>query len=242
MPRGAPDYSNVTAVGPFHRLDDMAELAARLGSPATFDRRGRIIFIDSFEHGMASWEVGGSGTGTAVVVSPTHKRSKAFSVKMTNGSTANWSAQIARAFPYPDLNKYGLEFSVMFANAPKYLIATLSKRDGTQEHQFQIMYMGDEDELVVTIPGGSSVAVIEDLDLSTGYGLFHTFKLVADFENNEYVRVSVNDQVVDLSDYEPYTFAHVSSPHVNVVFTFYGHDAENIDCYIDDVILTQAEP
>lgn len=242
MPRGAPDYSNVRAPSPLSRLDDMGELAARLGSPVTHDRKGRIIFVDSFEYGMASWQVSAPGDST-VVVSPDNKRSKAFSVKMTAVSgNGLGGAQISRAFPYPYLNKQGLEFSVMFLTEPRYLIWSLSRRDGTEEHQFQCMYMPTEKEVVVTIPGGSSVAVIEDIELFVGSGLFHTIKMVADFENNVYQRLIINETSLELTDYEPYTFDYDSTAHTNVIITLYSDDGETDTVFIDDVILTQGEP
>jgi len=241
MPRGAPDYSNVRAGEPLHRLDDMAELAARLGSPVTHHRGGYIVFLDSFESGIASWQTGTSGSGASITVSSQNKRTGAFSVKMVAGSNASRSAQISRAFPHPTETVYGFEVSVMFLSAPQYLILTLSKRDGTQEHQFQVMYMSVEKEIVVTIPGGSSVVVIDDIELFVGSGLFHTFKLICDYENERYYSLTVDERIVDLSGYEPYTFNYSSSPHTNVVITVYSNVGENDTIYVDDVILTQGE-
>lgn len=241
MPRGAPDYSNVRAYGPLKRLDDMAELAARLGSPVTHERSGRIVYFDSFEEGMASWQTAANGTGASVAVSAENKRHKAFSVKMVAGSDGGASVQMARAFPYPTLNKYGLEFSLMLEHTPLYLIWTLARRDGAEEHQFQCMYTPGDKEIVVTIPGGSSVAIKEDIELFVGSGLFHTFKLIVDFENNVYEALIINEERIELGEYEPYTFDYVSSPHTNVIITLYGNAGDNDTAYIDDVILTQAE-
>lgn len=242
MPRGAEDYSNVSSKNPLHRLDDMAELAARLGSPSTHERSGRIIFLDSFEYGMASWQAGAPGD-SSVAVTAEEKRSKAFSVKMSavSGNGLN-SAQISRAFPYPTLNRQGLEFSVMFLHKPRYLIWTLGRRYGQFEDQYQYMYMADEKEIVVTLQGGSSKAVVEDIELYVGSGLFHTIKIVADMETNKHVRLIVNEQVIPMGDYGPNTIEHVSSPHTNVVVTLWSDNGETNTVFIDDVILTQGEP
>jgi len=50
--RGAPDDSNVLSTSTFYRLDDMAELAVRLGSPVQYLRSGNIVFCTTFEDGF----------------------------------------------------------------------------------------------------------------------------------------------------------------------------------------------
>jgi len=130
----------------------MAELAARTGSIVTFDRQGSVVFLTDFETGMSSWESAANGTGASVGVSPEHARNGAFSVKMVGGSDGGRSAQISRAFPYPVLNKYGLETSIMFLYEVQYLIITLGLRDGAEEHQYQLTYEPTASEMRVTIP------------------------------------------------------------------------------------------
>jgi len=241
MPRGAPDYSNVRGTATLERATDYGELAARMGSPVIFDRAGIVVFMDTFEHGLTGWQLTASGTGASVAISTEAARMGAFSVKMVTGDDETNASQLYRRFPYPELSKYGFESSILFGSTVRYMIWTIALRDGTNEHQFQIMYTPGDEEFVVTIPGGSSIAILEDIVLDTGYGLFHNVKLVADFDNLKYVRLAVNEQIVDLSDYEPYTFPHDSNPHLGVTFTLYGNDGDNDVVYVDDVIVTQRE-
>ena len=58
MAHGAPDWFGTTPQGMVHRVADLAELAARLGSPDVFDRRGNVLFMDSFENGQNNWSHG----------------------------------------------------------------------------------------------------------------------------------------------------------------------------------------
>lgn len=242
MPRDAPDYSNVGGMGTLERAQDWTELAVRLGSPKSHDRAGIVLFMDSFEYGFESWEKTEGATGGSVVVTSEKARTKAFCVKMVSGSGANEASQLYRRFPYPELSNYGFESSVIFADTVQYMIWTLALRDGAEEHQFQIMYIPGETQFTATIPGGSSIAVLSDITLDKGYGLFHNIKFVVDFDNLKYIRLIVNEEEVDLSDYEPYTFTHVSNPHLGVTFTLYGDTGDNDAVYIDDVIVTQREP
>lgn len=242
MVRTAPDYSNVRAGEPLHRLDDMAELAVRLGSPDRFSREGNVVYLTNFENGMPSWETAANGTGASVGLSAEHARSGSFSVEMVGGSDGVGSAQISKAFPYPVLSKYSFECSFIFLHEVQYLILTLGLRDGAEEHQYQITYEPAAEEVRVTIPGGSSVTVLEDIDLSVGSGLFHTIKFIADLENGNYERIIVDEESLGLTDYEPYTFAHVSSPHINIIVTLYSNSGDNDTIYVDDIIVKQGEP
>lgn len=241
MARGAPDYSNVTGVGTLERTSQFDELAVRLGSCVKHDRGGIVLFLDSFEFGCASWAKSAGATGGSVAATSEECSTGAFCAKMVSGSGAGEASQLYRRFPYPELSVYGFSSSVQFKDTVQYMIWTLALRDGTQEHQFQITYSPGDEQFLVTIPGGVSVACLSDIVLDTGYGMFHTVKLIADFNNLAYVGLVVNEESVDLSDYEPYTFAHVSNPHLGVTFTLYGNTGDNDTVYVDDVVVTMRE-
>lgn len=242
MPKDAPDYSNVAGAGILGTTQGFDELAVRLGSPVRFDRGGNVLFMDSFEGGVASWQKTEGATGGSVAATAEDYRTGHFSAKLVSGSGELEGSQLYRAFPYPELNKYGFESSVQLNTTVLYMIWTMALRDGENEHQFQIMYIPGEDQFVVTIPGGSSLACYEDIALAEGRGLFHNVKLVADFETLKYVRLIVNEHSVDLSEYEPYTFPNDASPHMVITFSLYGNTGDNDVVYIDDVIVTRREP
>lgn len=56
MPRGMPDWGEYSPQEVVSKLLDNAELAARLGSPVLFDRRGTVIFMDDFNCGVNHWD------------------------------------------------------------------------------------------------------------------------------------------------------------------------------------------
>jgi len=49
MPRGHPDYGQAGPTSLIATVPDLGELAARLGSNNTWDRRGFILWYDDFE-------------------------------------------------------------------------------------------------------------------------------------------------------------------------------------------------
>jgi hypothetical protein len=237
-----PDGGFSSGGSVFPMAGDLGELAARLGSVVTHNREGNVVFLETFESGIAPWNVTLSGTGAEVIISNGNYRSSGYSCKMTAGSDASRVAQIARRFPYPAISLYGLEASALIDSNLQYLIITLELRDGATAYQFQVTYDPGNQELLVTIPGGSSVAVATGANLDTGYGLFHTFKFAVDLANDAYMRLIVNEAEYDISAYSSYSFSQATNPHLWVTITAYGNTGTNTVVYVDDVIVTRNEP
>jgi len=98
MAHGQPDYGMYTLANTIYRLTDMGELAARLGSINTYDRRGDVIFLDSFESGLTAWSPSSACTGSDLVQSAKHARSGGFSAKFVCGSDGTRQAQLAKQY------------------------------------------------------------------------------------------------------------------------------------------------
>jgi hypothetical protein len=242
MPRGAPDYSNVRAYGPMQRLDDMAELAARLGSPDRFERGGRIVYLESFEYGLSSWNPTTYGTGAEAILVPTIKNTGRFSARLTGGSDGAGAVKIFRKFAYPVLNKYSAEFAVHFEAHTGDIRLRLVQHDGTTEYQYNVKYDPINDVLYYQDSAGDWQTIAEDLDLQSPYMGFHIFKLVADFENQVYERLVVDNETYDLSSYDAYSFTSGDCPNVRVDVLLYSETGYNGFSYVDDIILKQNEP
>lgn len=242
MPRGAPDYSNVTAGTPLHRVDDLGELAARLGSPDTHDRTGFTVFVDTFKQGLSDWQIALAGTGAEVALVSSPFRSGPFSVKLLAGSDGGRSAKIFRKFPYPQLNKYGLEFSWKPDSHVEQLGATLIKHYGAYDYEFGLRYVVSTESLFIKGQDGAYHVIDNDLPLTFQYAPFHTFKIVADLETDEFVRLIVNENVYTDIPYSAWLYATDDGPNVRVDIYVIGDAAYNSLSYVDDVILTQGEP
>lgn len=242
MPRGAPDYSNVSAAQPLHRLDDMAELAARMGSPVTHDRAGSVIFIETFSKGLGAWETTGAGSDNDVILVSTPFRSGPFSCRLVAGDNGTGSAKLFRKFPYPVLNKYALEFSVKLGTGTGDFLWTLAYHDGTDEHNYTMKYMVAEEEIWIKGATGAYSVLVEDLPLQFLYSPFQTIKMVVDLENDLFVRLIVNQEVYLIPTYPAYVFETADSPNVRVDLQQRVTVGGNPYSHVDDVILTQNEP
>ena len=60
MGHGYPDYGTQGPVSTVHSIQDLGELAVRLGSIVTFDRRGNVLWLDGFDSGIGAWSKGGN--------------------------------------------------------------------------------------------------------------------------------------------------------------------------------------
>lgn len=241
MAKSAPDYSNVRSYGPMERLDDDGELAARLGSIVTFQRGGRVVFLDDFSTGINKWDDTSYGTGASVAPTVEVSKSKGFCCKMVAGSDGSAAAKIVKRLPYPDLNSFGVEVSFVIEAHTDYIDIVLSRMDGTNEHTFYVRYSVDDETLSIKDTSGNYEVVISDLVLTAQATLFHTIKLIAGLEEDEFIGVFVNETWTSLEDKPAYVFAQSDSPHVRVDVKLWGEAGYNAFSYFDDIIITQAE-
>ena len=116
MAHGQPDFGLYAVKKTVSGLADLGELAVRLGSIITFDRRGDIVWFDDFEGDVFKWERDPSGVDAAIIVSPEAARNGAFSAKLTTGNLADDHATILHHLPYPVTSRVGFEISFTVNN------------------------------------------------------------------------------------------------------------------------------
>lgn len=250
---GGPDYAapkpvGQVPVGPVHTLTDIAELAARLKSANTFDRRGNVILLDDFEDTL-KWEPDmGGGAGGSIALSAEAARSGAVSCKMTCPDHLGSYAQISRYSGYPVVSKIGSEISFTIPPSPGFhnVLFELTLDDGTDWIVASVFWdMPDRTLLLVTPTGGIIFANGLDHYLRSIY-CFHTLKLVADFVDKKYLRFILDHQTWDISEYDlQITTGPLVSIGVHLHTCFFVDNNQagtNPFCYADDSIITQNEP
>lgn len=219
-----------------------AELAARLGSINTFDRRGNIIWMDDFESGVLHWSEQGDGEGKAAVLTTLKALTGGQCCKVTSGSTDIRRGQIRRWLVYPIRKKIGFELS---ATQPANLASMqikLTVYDGVHAHVAKIRYFVATTTLeygtgdVAYTPFATIGELVQNDDV------FLRWKLVADFEAEKFVRLILNEKEYDMSIYPYYKVEIDTRPHLRLDYAIWADSAVNISSYVDDAILTQNEP
>jgi hypothetical protein len=242
MAHGHPDYGESAPVSTIFTQLDMGELAARLGSPVTFDRRGNVIWMDDFEGNIEKWYQGWSGVGASVALSTESARSGVFSVKLITGDALNNLAQIIRYLPYPVVGRNGFEISFTVGGEDDCYLIRLNLFTGTQLLWSQIRYESESQKLEYLDENETYQTIASNLKLHAYTKMFHTLKLVTDFSTRKYAHVILNEKTYDLSAYALKVQASTTAPCLAPAFTLVTRRNSAVYCYADDVIITRNEP
>jgi len=240
MAKGQPDFGAYAPTETIVGLSDMGELAARLGSIVTFDRRGNVVFLEDFEIGTVRWSTEGP-VGALMGWSSNYARSGSFSYRIQTGATSGTNTYIVRKSGRPRLSTIGVEFSHTGGSNWWRLRLRVVLFDGTNYIDAHVYYDNTDGKLYLYDSSGV-YTVIGTYQKPAYNGEFFTMKLVADFEAAKYKRLIANNQEIDLSAIAMYQHASTEAP---ALWTYIGLSpklASAADVYIDDVIITQNEP
>jgi len=241
MARGLPDDSNVVKQAPTFNLSDMAELAARLGSPVNFIRYGDVMMLDDFEEGVGGWIRDIYSTDGFIRVSGTHTRSKGASLLLSGGTLVSTSVKLSRGLPVPVGDKVGWGYAFLLTTDFDRLIFGLVQTDAELNYHYTIKYDHNLSKLYYwdNFPRYVEFA---DLALRDGVDPFNLCKLVVNFNTHMYDKLYINDQVWDLSAYIPEQTGDPGVPdYFQVMVQATGDGIVSSEVYIDDGIVTENE-
>jgi len=242
MPHGYPDYGVGAPSTTIYPVLDIGELAARLGSPVTFDRRGNVIMLEDFEDTLMKWNSNQTMNGTRRFQTAEAARSGAFSVKMVTPNAADADTYLFRDLPLPIQSKIGLEFSYAMYLQIKYIIIHISFYEKTRLYRFALRYDRYNTTMAYLNSGGTYTDLVGTPSHMMLYHNWNTIKLVVDYENKKYVRALLNENSWDLKDIEPYKPAYTGTPYLYIESRITNRAIGDNYIYLDDVILTQNEP
>lgn len=220
----------------------IAELAARLGWATTRDRRGQLVWHDSFESGRAMWEEDLAGTGAVVELSPLYFNGGAYSIKLLGGSEEGGSAQISTSRGLPPGQAKGLGLSFSFAGEPNYVNITFDIYDGSLYWESQLKYTVSTHLLELMVSGDQWQTITSAVELFLYPSVFHYVKLVLNHETGKFVRLLLNEYEFDLSAYAVGWHSSAQAANVTIRVFVVSAVGYNWGIYVDDVILTTQEP
>lgn len=239
MSHGSPDYSNVAKPQFTYRVDDLAELAARLTNATSLERRGETIFIEDFTRGLVNWSTALSGANAEIVLSSDCCVSGGFSVYLKAGSTVARSAQITTHLPYLNVTNQGLEARLRTVNSTDYIMLRNIFFDGNNAHAASFRYYWNDGLLKVQNATSAYETVASGIKKPDVNVYFSFFKVVADFANNRYVYVKMNDVNVDVSDINLYSYANSTDQKMSVDLMIASLSGVNGTMYADNIIVTR---
>lgn len=242
MGHGTPDWWGSEPSETIYGVQDVGELAARLGSIDTHDRLGNVVWLSGFEDGIVGFTTATSGTSAAVELSTATARSGAYSCKLTAGSTVSKLAGIVKNIPYPVLSKFGGEVAFTWSISIDFLLLDIWLYDGTNYTVFEIKFDETLGKIYYYNAAGGYTEIVALPAWATNTKLFHIAKLVVDLDARKYVRLIVDGNLYSLAGISAYTTASAVEPYL--IFAIYnvGPGATNPALYVDNMIITQNEP
>lgn len=241
MAHGAPDASNVVMIGQDYRLDDMAELGARLGSVMTYRRTGDLFFSEDFSHGMGSWIWDAVPPASFLVLQSDITLSGGVALECTTAAVGLATTEIHRYFPLSTTGRIGAGFGYDAGTNKERFEVTLGGHDGTNRYYGNIHWNLATHHLQYRPRVGANVLIDILHPALIERKLFTQFKLVVDFTLLEYVSLAVNEVTYDLSGILLPFAASSSRPSYYVNFTCTGNAGGIYSSYLDNVILTRNE-
>lgn len=242
MPHGAPDWYKYRRDSATFPVDDLAELAARLHSPITFDRRGDVISMDTFRNGRRPWQASALGTGAKTVLSPDHFLTDGYSLAITCPSDHAFDIYVYRYTPFVPHGAIGVEIAFTFDTYTKNIKLELDTNDGTTRVFTHLLYTYSAQRLAYLPAVGSDVFLSPTVDIARDAHIFNHLKLVIDPTVPAYVRAILNHQAFDLTGIPARVTSATGTPYLLISVKFIGTEGQTPTVYLDNVIVTQDEP
>jgi hypothetical protein len=237
-----PDYYKYLPNSVRLSLQDMGELASRLGSPMIYDRRGEVLFQDYFSHGLTPYRFTTSGAGNSYEISAAQTMFGGYSLKATIANSNLQNVGLAREFSMSNLGRTGLETSVLCDNIHHLTRLKIIQYDGLTQRLFEAGLDAESGEILLLLPSGLRVVVSTIDFLGVGADVFRNMKLVVDLETMSYVRLLVDKQNYDLSAYSGFTGAISLQRNYLAQVTMLTRTAVANTIYCGHVIITGNEP
>jgi hypothetical protein len=242
MGHGTPDWWGSEPGETTFQVQDVGELAARLGSIDTWDRRGNVIWLTSFENGLAGFGGDGEGPeGSGLRLSAKAPYSGAYHLDNYSGA-GNTGAACSKVLPFAVPSGIGFEGVFSYPAELTQFVWRLDTYDGSLRTRFALRYTPATTTLEVQTGATTWTLLSNNVQIQAGLGYYNHIKLVGDLTTGKYSYAIVNDYPFDLSAYDGVAEAAAVAPKLNpyVISTF--SPAGGYSVYIDDVIITQNEP
>lgn len=221
----------------------LTELAARMGIPDLYERRGDIVWYDGFESGVVGWDTAALGTGAQIIVSAEATYQKDYSCKLIGGSDGERTAQIdGRVAVLSTSARTGVQVALNHSSNVYALSLELTIYHTDKSYTGKIVYHHDDQDLQYIDSEGNEQTLGEPYGLNSWGYLFNLWKLVINPDTGMYERLYLNDDLFDLTAYALDEGVYIGATGVKIVIKVVSRDGVNSYTFVDDVMITTNEP
>lgn len=218
------------------------ELASRLGSPKTYDKRGDVLFIDNFQNGLSPYYYYTVEGACSLLLKNEFTKSGGYCLRFQWESYADEYAFISKGLGITMKGKLGLECSFAHWTNNFYIDLEIFYYDGTDLIKGEIRLKTDSGDIDYLNSGGTYTNRVSGLTITNRYWLYNTIKLVVDIVNKKYTRLLFNNVEYDMSTIALRKETDPTSPQTLFYINIKGIPSLVPDVNIDNVIITQNEP
>ncbi|MBA7568659.1 hypothetical protein ES708_10393 [subsurface metagenome] len=219
----------------------IAELAARLGSPISWDRRGQVVQIITFENGFGNVYHSGAFEGGGVFLCPTTFMTGGYSAKLDTGTAITTYADLYAFGDFPPSTRLGFEWVFSAEGSPSEVTLFGKIWDGADEHKAHVNIDGTTNKIQVWKKGGGYHDVA-DFEFTLDERAFISIKAVIDIGTEHWVRLMVRGEAHDLSAVETAKETLVTYPYVECGMKVVEKTAAQQLVYLDRMVVTTNEP
>lgn len=241
MVHGVRDDADVIKEQWTFNLQDLAELAVRLGAIPSVDRRGDVVYQNDFSGGMGGLTFAQTGGGGVHFYINEPSLTGGVALRCYSGEGPEGTAELYYNIVVPTIGGMAFELTWLQESGLDYIILLFYVYDGDELCYYSLKLDCIAGVLSVWDSPGAWVQIGVSASLKSTTLFWQTTKLVVDAHNRGYLRFLLNDVEYDLSDYAPRVSADSTNPVTiaGVVFVSLGIDPAII--YLDNVIVTVNE-
>lgn len=238
----SPDYSKYNLQTQRVSLQDMGELAARLGAVSKLYRTGVTVFIDDFSCGLGHALYGQVGGNSLTSLIATNTLSNPYAALMLTDNVPGSSSFLYYELGHINTGKTGVEFSFRTSSYFGIVNFYCIVYDGTNKRIAQATLDQPNNKIKISIAGGveQQLATFPTyIGVST---ITHFLKLVFDVSTSMYVSLTLDDIVYSVSQYSLSSVVSATNPLIQAGVQNNYVSGQTPSLVLDYFILTQSEP
>jgi len=237
-----PDFYEYLPGSDRYSLSDMGELAVRLGSLSTYDRRGEVVWTEDWGHGYGMYAFYLDGDGAAVHYDARYVDITDYTLRLIAGKTLTHTAQLYKYFRGWLGDKLGIETALFIQYPPNYIYLRFSRFRDSIQTIGELRIKPATGELAIRNDTGGYTVIDTIGNVVLTYKIFNYMKLCCNFSTNKYMRLLFNQKSYNLSSYNLYQVAAGSDIYYFLYIEVDGAIAYNCEVNISHFILTANEP